>query len=207
MIAISQHTSERAVAHRFSQTHSSLASVRWSLPAPDRLSKLFSAAMLLAVPLFSAAVLSAKQTPDPVTVEGAVEVVNDSFNTPFLQGFVTDMGAGQNYGELAFDIPDGKRLVIETINVSVSAPPGQIFVGTFTFLSSRGGVSGNFPVQRTGFVFPGSNRENQVAHPPLRARVDARPGVTNEVTVVVARNDATETARLTVNIFGYLVDL
>ena len=212
MIALPQHTSARAVAYRYSQMHPSFAHESRAHPAIRRSRKLFSITILLAAALSSFG-LSAKQETTPVTVEGdvsvhgAVAVLNDSLNTPYLAGFNRTIAAGQTNGELAFDIPDGKRLVIETINVSVRALQGQPIQGTFVFSNGHGIVLGEFPLQPTGLVFPGTIQEIQVAFPPIKARVDAQTGLTDEVRVVVSRGDTTGTASLTVTVMGYLVDL
>ena len=57
---------------------------------------------------------------NPVPVNGSVDVSNDVVNTPYLESRSAAFNAqGLNEG-LSFDVPDGMRLIVETIAVRVT---------------------------------------------------------------------------------------
>src|SRR5262245_20612929 len=61
----------------------------------------------------------------PVPVTGAVEVVNDALYVPYIRLGSANLAVGSQIGEVMFDIPDGKRLVVEAVSVQASVPAGQ----------------------------------------------------------------------------------
>lgn len=129
----------------------------------------------------------------PVEVQGIVEVLNDVLNQPYA---VTVTNAG------AFDIPDGKRLVIETISYWTVQGLGK--TGRLSLDGFRGAASGVrvvfLPVQDT---FVRNQEMYQTSVIPVKMRVDSVEGVTEEIRII--GDSAFVTFEVTV--FGYLVDL
>ena len=59
---------------------------------------------------------------DPVAIEGVVQVLNDTLYEPYLVAQITV--EANDSPTVYFDIPDGKRLIVETIAYQASLPAG-----------------------------------------------------------------------------------
>ena len=140
----------------------------------------------------------------PVPVTGAVEVVNDSLNAPYIRLASASLPAGTQIGEVTFDIPDGKRLVVEAVSVQASVPAGQRVRVFLDVLEGISPVLSVLPVQSTGPIL---GTEYYVANQPFKLRRDAIPGSIDEIRVRVFRDSPIDEAGLLVTIHGYLVDL
>jgi hypothetical protein len=133
-----------------------------------------------------------------------VEVVNDALYVPYIRLDSASLSAGTQIGEVPFDIPDGKRLVVEAVSVQASVPAGQRVRVFLDVLEGISPVLSVLPVQSTGPIL---GTEYYVANQPFKLRRDAIPGSTDEIRVRVFRDSPTGEAGLLVTIHGYLVDL
>jgi hypothetical protein len=134
-----------------------------------------------------------------VEVQGSVETLNDAFYEPY-RAFKTASTSGLNTG-VQFDIPAGKRLVIETITLSISVLPGQ---KAAAYLQ----VTNELPpfyltVESQGVFF---EREQFAGTHPVKLRIDG-PESGSAFTIGVARTTVGENMSIVASVAGYLVPL
>lgn len=141
---------------------------------------------------------------EPVPVSGAVEVVNDARFEPYISLATTLLSAGTVLGEVTFDVPEGKRLIVETVSVQADVPTGQKVRVMLDVLVGISPTLSVVPVQSPG---PFLGVEYYVANQPFKLRKDALPGATDEIRVRMIRDAPAGGAGLAVTIHGYLVDL
>ncbi len=135
---------------------------------------------------------------DPVTVEGVVEVLNDSLVEPF----VVSLSSGNDAVDaptVYFDIPEGKRLIIETIAYQASLPKGE---------SNRMFIQPLFGTQRQLIPLVIQDRVDAggyylIANIPFKMRLDSVEGRSDEVMI---RRGTGGLGTLQATICGYLVD-
>jgi hypothetical protein len=151
-------------------------------------------------------VVNTPAAPVPVKVTGtpAVEVVNDALYEPYIKLAGVSLSDGTLLGQVTFDIPDGKRLVIETVSVQVAVPSGQKVRVFLDVTEGLGSLLGVLPVQSPGPIL---GVEYFVANLPFKLRKDAIPGHTDEIVVRMGRDSSSGGASLLATIYGYLVDL
>lgn len=175
--------------------------------------------------------------PVPVTLQGTatvagavsltnalvpVTVIDDLVNQPYIKGHFDNQLVAQDdiaqdgriIASFALDVPDEKRLIVETVSIYARIPletpplPVAIFVG-----------AGSIPYQRTQGD-PQDRDDNfrpselLVANLPMKMRVNARPGAVDELNfTLLTRLPAGQTysgvkgVYLSGTAFGYLVDL
>ena len=139
----------------------------------------------------------------PVPVTGAVEVVNDALYMPYIKLASATLPNGTKLGEVTFDIPEGTRLVVETVSVQASVPAGQKVRVMLDVLEGISPVLSVVPVQSPG---PFEGVEYYIANLPFKLRKDAMPGNTDEIRVRMSRDSMTGEGGLLVTIHGYLID-
>jgi hypothetical protein len=102
---------------------------------------------------------------------------------------------------VSFDIPDGKRLVVETVSVQADVPAGQKVRVMLDVLEGISPVLSVMPVQSPG---PFLGVEYYVANLPFKLRKDAMPGTTDEIRVRMIRDSSAGDAGLaaTIHISG-----
>lgn len=135
---------------------------------------------------------------DPVAIEGVVKVLNDTLNEPYV---VTE-----NTGNLPsdsptvyFDIPDGKRLIVETIAYQASLPAGT---SNRMFLQPLiGGSRQLIPLLIQDRVDAGGYY--LMGNLPFKIRIDSVEGNTQEIMI---RRGVGGDGYLYATICGYLVD-
>ena len=66
--------------------------------------------------------------------------MNDALYEPYIKLAFFSLLDGTLLGEVDIDVPDGKRLVLETVSVQVGVPSGQ---KVRVFLEHRGGPGGS----------------------------------------------------------------
>ena len=128
-----------------------------------------------------------------------VYAVNDSLNELYSRTEIGSASPSEPSGTVAFDVPEGKRLVIETITFRVTVPAGQAVFAGFNI----GGALGALTTQAQG-TFGGSDIF-QGTH-PIKLRVDGA-AAPNEVSIFFGRNFATGDATIQATVSGYLVPL
>jgi hypothetical protein len=138
----------------------------------------------------------------PVPVTGVVEVMNDALYQPYIR-LASVFLTGGTTREVSFDIPDGKRLVVETVSVQADVPAGQKVHVMLDVLEGISPVLSVVPVQSPG---PFLGVEYYVANLPFKLRKDAMPGTTDEIRVRMIRDSSAGDAGLAATIHGYLVD-
>jgi hypothetical protein len=130
-----------------------------------------------------------------VPVTGVVEVLNDSLYQPFIREASASFPA--DVGGVDVDIPNGKRLIVETLAVQVRVPAGQ---KVRVFLQIRDGITpilGVVPVQSPG---PFLGAEYYIGNHPFKLCADAVNGLTNEISISMARDLLAGNAHLLVTV-------
>jgi hypothetical protein len=138
---------------------------------------------------------------EPVEIHGVVETLNDLLHQPYMvRGSDSlDSGAAPDSLVVDFDIPDGKRLIVETVTFQARAANGEesrLFLEPqtpqgnrlLTYLSVQSIIDGYM-----------------VSTLPVKLRIDAIEGSTSEVRIRLGNTPGP--ASLGASLFGYLVDL
>jgi len=142
---------------------------------------------------------------NPVPVTGSVEVVNDTLFVPYIKT-ASVLDSPDTQLQVTFDVPDGKRLVLETVAVQASVPSGQkvrVSLDSQINPAINPYVIGFLSVQSPG---PISGFEYYVANQPFKLRQDWFSGSTAEIIVRMSRDSSSGLAGLLVTVYGYLVD-
>jgi hypothetical protein len=148
----------------------------------------------------------------PVQVQGVVEVINDVLRPPYrIPRVGSSSGASAQAG---FVVPQGKRLIVETVSVEGEVPVNQSVRLSMVTQATPPAVGGNtsifLPLQRLGTfggkdVFAGTHS--------MTLRVDPRSGggildqFDSAITFILERNGTGGTVNLTVSVNGYLIDI
>jgi hypothetical protein len=150
----------------------------------------------------------------PVQVTGAVALVNDEVAVPYAKSASATIGAGGSLTGLPakFDIPPGKRLVVETIGIRarIAGLTGSKIRVSLTHPGDTLGqnVSVGFPMQYEGHF---DTADWFAAVFPFKATIDAFPGSADAELFFEMTTNATipsaEGASLHVSVYGRLVDL
>jgi hypothetical protein len=145
---------------------------------------------------------------NPVPVAGSVEVLNDALYQPYIQLNTSfDIPEGDLLGEVLFDVPDGKRLILETVSVQAAVPEGQkvrvVLDAQVKQTSPNKYFLGFLPVQSPGPIL---GVEYYIANQPFKLRQDWFSGSNSEIIVRMSRDSSSGTATLFVTLYGYLVD-
>lgn len=134
---------------------------------------------------------------DPVAIEGVVQVLNDTLYEPYLVAQITV--EANDSPTVYFDIPDGKRLIVETIAYQASLPAGT---SNRMFLHPLIGTSRLLiplliqdRVEAGGYYLVGNI--------PFKMRIDSVEGSTQEIMI---RRGVGGDGTLNATISGYLVD-
>jgi hypothetical protein len=139
-----------------------------------------------------------------VNVQGVVEVLNDTLVQPFRQTRINlDVVVGSVTSLVPFDVPLGKRLIVEGITVLARVAPGQKALVHGRVSGTPGGFAG---IDIT-LKFQGTFNDRDVfsATAPLTLRVDGTVAP-DELGFVMERSGNSGPAFLSVSVFGYLVD-
>lgn len=134
----------------------------------------------------------------PVEVQGVVEVLNDVLRQPYTQ---QQSATASESPTVNFDIPDGKRLVIESIAFQASTPTNEANRMFFQPLVNTTRLLVPLAIQATsvegGVTYLLGNHS-------FKVRVNSVPGSTTEIQV---RRGTGGTGTVNAAILGYLVDL
>ncbi|MEO7598532.1 MAG: hypothetical protein ABIV50_06340 [Opitutus sp.] len=164
---------------------------------PRRVSAALSRALLVAA-TFTPALILGKEIVSPLPIEGVVEVLNDTLYQPYVVTQYTGNVAVED-PTVYFDIPDGKRLIIETIAYQAGLPAGS---STRMFLQPLVGTSRQLiPLVIQDRVEAGGYYV--IANVPFKMRIDSVDGSTNEIAI---RRGAGGAGTLYATICGYLVN-
>ena len=150
-------------------------------------------------------VIVANTPGEPVPVTGTVEVVNDALYQPYIKtAAIVDSLDTQL--QVAFDVPNGKRLILETVVVQASVPsPQKVRVSLDSQINPaiNAYVIGWLPVQSPGPIL---GVEYYIANQPFKLRQDWFQNSTAEIIVRMSRDSSDGSASLLVTVYGYLVD-
>jgi len=164
---------------------------------------------LFSTVLASSSAVAAGGNTTPLTVVGVVEEINDVLRIPYSRSFALIAG-GPAAARAVFDIPDGKRFVIEAVSYRLVIKHNVYFSVTLEPLI--GGIraphylstQSNTVISREGDTTRGAYTGTH----PMNLRVDAKSGMSNEIEVVVSRQDADISPVIfNVSVSGYLVDI
>ena len=139
-----------------------------------------------------------------LNVQGVVEVLNDTLVQPFRQTRINpDVIVGSVTSLIPFDVPFGKRLIVEGITVIA-----RVGIGQKALVHGRvSGTPGRFAGIEIAMKYQGTFNDRDVfsATVPLTLRVDGTVA-TDELGFVMERSGGGGPAFVSVSIFGYLVD-
>ena len=139
-----------------------------------------------------------------VNVQGVVEVLNDTLVQPFRQTRISlDVVVGSVTSPIPFDVPIGKRLIVEGITVLVRVAPGQKALIHGRVSGTPGGFAGIDITLKSQGTF--GDRDVFSATAPLTLRVDGT-SVPDELAFVMERSGNSGPAFVSISVFGYLVD-
>ena len=146
----------------------------------------------------------------PVTVQGVVEEINDVLRVPYI---VSRSGVSDGANVVAaFDVPDHKRLIVESVSFVALVPKEctsvviSLFIpgGTAIFLAPQF-TTGSFAVDGTGTPVG----TNYIGTHAIKIRIDSQANVTDELKFTLERNTlfAPGSAVVRATVSGYLVGI
>jgi len=150
-------------------------------------------------------VIVANTPGQPVPVTGTVEVVNDALYQPYIKQADAIINSGTQL-QVSFDVPDGKRLILETVVVQAAVPsPQKVRVSLDAQVNPAINqyVIGFLSVQSPG---PIDGFEYYVVNQPFKLRQDWFQNSNAEIIVRMSRDSSSGEASLLVTVYGYLVD-
>ena len=159
-------------------------------------------ALLFAPALFAAGGPPPTTVQGHVSVEGVVEVLNDVLREPFNQ--TRQISATSSNAGVSFDVPTGKRLVIETIAIRATVTAGVPMRVDGTAVSGGSDFSIEVPLVAQGMADTFGNEFFRGTQ-SVKIRVDGL-AINNEINFSYTRfGSGISTLRVTLN--GYLVPL
>jgi hypothetical protein len=139
-----------------------------------------------------------------VNVQGVVEVLNDTLTQPFRQTRISlDVVVTHGTSPVTFDVPFGKRLIVESVTIFARVAQGQKALVRGIVSGSQGGAAAIDLTLTPQGTF--GALDMFTATTPLSVRVDGTVS-TDEISFVLERNANSGPAFLSVSVFGYLVD-
>jgi len=143
--------------------------------------------------------------PPPVTIQGVVEEINDVLHRPYVASNQnsTTGGTGVSTG---FDIPVGKRLIVESLTVLAQLTSGQQPSVTMLTAATTAGqppVTADIPLTAQGQL---GDLDVFKAALPLKLRVSGTSSI-NDLIFILSRSSLVGSAAIRVTVFGYLVDI
>jgi hypothetical protein len=167
--------------------------------------KISSLALTLA--LFPAALIStsirAVAGPTPTEVQGVVEVLNDVLYTPYSRSVLTADGS---LPWANFDVPAGKRLIIETISFQGLHPTAKGVKRVLMEHTISANTRITIPLVAQERVVDGSNTF-LIATLPVKMRIDSVLNDNKEILIRMGGSTPDSSGRIMVAIHGYLIDL
>jgi hypothetical protein len=150
------------------------------------------------VALSPGSAFAAEPEPAPVPVEGVVETIDDTVHVPYAVPAISQSGSRV----ASFDVPPGKRLIVETIAFDVltaqdAVASTRVSVGVFN-AATRTLFFTQLPIQQVK-----GNALTSVL--PMKLRVDGTSERTDEIKVQ-ATSPLGGSVTVVARIFGYLVD-
>lgn len=162
--------------------------------------------------------LNVANTPDnPLAVSGNinvtnsilnVEALNDQLSVPYFHTRSSSFAGGDSPQFLSFDIPTGKRLIVENITVRAALNTTSNLVAGFQYQSAQtGSETGYLSLQAQGPITGsfGDTTYWLVGTHPVKVRLDAVEGKTDELSIFLQRGVVGGTWN--VSVAGYLVPL
>ena len=153
---------------------------------------------------FSPAVFAANGPP-PVTIQGVVEEINDVVQRPYVASSQATAVSGTGVSA-GFDIPVGKRLIVESLTVLAQLTSGQQPSVTMLTAATTAGqpvVTADIPLTAQGQL---GDQDVFKAALPLKLRVSGTSSP-NDLTFILSRSSLSGSLVMRVTVFGYLVDI
>lgn len=145
-------------------------------------------------------------TANPVPVNVQNQVGTKSADNPDFQPFDTSHSNSTGNSDqltFSFDVPAGKRLVIEFVTAYASVPPGQnIWFLTVQTTTPDGATAHYIPVVAQGADVGGNSRFSAAQQTKMFAEAG-----TDHVGVAIARNSSTGSMSAGCSISGHLIDV
>jgi hypothetical protein len=138
-----------------------------------------------------------------------VQEVNDTLSEPYNVSNSLEVLANQPGGDLAFDIPAGRRLVTETVMVRLRLVPQAHLswtVDLHTLVNGTEVVSPLALLVQQAHAFSSGDTAGTAATLPVRMRLDGT-AATDEIRIRAQRAPGLPSFFLEASIHGYLVDL
>ncbi len=150
-------------------------------------------------------------TPSPSPVEvtnivdviGAVDIVGESHKQPFFASQSVTLPANQYNKHAAITVPEGQRVIIESISVISYVPAGAKAWGVVSASSS---ADGNYAVLGCSFTEQGAYYNETVftSTTPTSIRLE---GGKHTLQSNIFRSGSSAEARYQLSVFGYMEDL
>jgi hypothetical protein len=136
-----------------------------------------------------------------------VDALNDTLNEPYIRGGSHSFSPTDLQITEAFDVPDGKRLIVESVTIRSATTANKAVIGQYAILKQ---VSGNVlsiggDLSMTPAQGPIDGNYWSVGTHPIKLRIDAVPGVDHELNFYL-QCDACD-GTINVSVAGYLVPL
>ncbi len=162
--------------------------------------------LALTLALFPAALISTSSRavagPAPTQVQGVVEVLNDVLYTPYVRSVSTEEGS---LPWVSFDVPAGKRLIIETISFQglhlTAAGVKRVLLDHAVSANTRLHI----PLAVQERIVDGATTF-LISTLPVKMRVDSVPNETGEILIRMGGSTPDTSGRIMVAINGYLID-
>jgi hypothetical protein len=144
----------------------------------------------------------------PVEVQGVVEVINDVLRQPFRQTRSQTTSVGLSATIVDFDVPAGKRLIVETISIRARVNLNEVVEASMSTPGTDGtnATSTALPLAKQGTFSTTNFPDHYSALHSVRIRVDGT-AATNELSFILTRNLTAGSGELVVTVHGYVVDI
>jgi hypothetical protein len=144
----------------------------------------------------------------PVQIIGVVETINDVLRTPYAVSKSQTLNSGATQVFLDFDVPAGKRLVVEMVAIEASHLPTDYVWLDLQTVASDDPLSGcPTPLAFTDTRNNSAGIAISVATHPITVRVNGRTGGLAALRFVGAKTSSAGSFRFSATVRGYTVDI
>jgi hypothetical protein len=143
----------------------------------------------------------------PVEIIGSVTTLDDSLHEPYTKRLTVSMQAGENAEELNFDVPAGKRLIVETISYRAATTDDQVVI--FNVISRTMPSSPVLALvpKQVVTIAPSGLATLHRGTESVKIRIDGTEESDSELAISMFRFPSdSDPASLDVSVWGYLVD-
>jgi hypothetical protein len=144
----------------------------------------------------------------PVEIIGSVTTLDDSLHEPYTKRLTVSMQAGENAEELNFDVPAGKRLIVETLSYRAATTDDQVVI--FNVISRTMPSSPVLALvpKQVVTIAPSGLATLHRGTESVKIRIDGTEESDSELAISMFRFPSdSDPASLDVSVWGYLVDI